>query len=76
MSCLACQISAQREHHEFLANCVGCCARAAARGPHFFRVRKAGALDRQYRAMLQQFGLTHDLVKSAAALDVVSRGRA
>lgn len=67
--CSACAAAAKKVSHLFHAGCMGCCARACARGQDFQRVRKAGALDRQYRNALQHFGLTHDEVKAAAAAD-------
>jgi hypothetical protein len=53
--------------------CRRCCARAAARAPQFAAARKSGAVDRPYRALLDQFGLTHDEVKAAAAADALGR---
>jgi hypothetical protein len=73
VTCADCTAAAKRPHYGFAEGCSGCCARAAARGPHFYRVRKAGALDRQYRALLQQFGLTHESVKAAAASDALAK---
>lgn len=55
--------------HGFRMGCPGCCARATARGPNFHRVRTTGTQDRQYRAQLQQLGLTHEQVKAAAQND-------
>lgn len=75
MSCPHCTAAAQRMHHGFQACCQGCSARAAARSPHYRRVRDAGRLDRQYRALLEQFGLTHEAVKEAAAVDKLGAGR-
>jgi triacylglycerol esterase/lipase EstA (alpha/beta hydrolase family) len=69
MTCTACAKAAAKVSHEFTANCLGCCARACARGPDFQRVRKQGVQDHQYRLALQHFGLTHDQVKAAAAAD-------
>jgi hypothetical protein len=73
VTCDACEKAAKRMSHEFRANCAGCCARALARGPHFRRVRDAGVLDHPYRLALQQFNLTHDEVKAAAAADRASQ---
>jgi hypothetical protein len=73
MTCLACEKAAQRVSHEFRANCRGCCARACARGQDFHRVRKQGVQDHRYRLALQQFGLSHDEVKAAAAADKASQ---
>jgi hypothetical protein len=72
LQCPACAEAAQRESHLFQMGCRNCCARAAARSPQFAAARKAGVLDHQYRRLLQQFGLTHDQVKAAAALDKAS----
>lgn len=72
MTCPACQRAAERVSHLFEANCRGCCARAVARGQDFRRVRLAGVQDHRYRLALQQFSLTHDEVKSAAAADKAS----
>jgi hypothetical protein len=74
--CEDCTQSTKREWHGFHANCQGCNARAAARTPHFRRVRDAGRLDRQYRTMLQQFGLTHEEVRAAHQADFGERGNA
>lgn len=67
--CPDCTKAALKRHHGFMADCRGCCARACARGQAFQRVRLAGAQDHRYRLALQQFGLTHDEVKAAAAAD-------
>lgn len=73
MTCPACEESAREVSHLFHAGCQGCKARAAARGPHFRRCRDAGRLDRQYRELLQSFGLTHDEVRAAHAADFLER---
>jgi hypothetical protein len=57
--------------HGFSANCLGCAARAVARGPNYRRCRDAGMQDRRYRAELEQFKLTHDQVREAAKVDQV-----
>lgn len=69
--CKDCLAAASKRHHGFTGGCVGCCARSIARGKHFARVRKAGVLDGDYRALLAQFKLTHEQVKAAAAADKV-----
>lgn len=62
--------SARRSAHwYFTAHCRGCCARSAARSPHFFDSRKTERQTTGYRMLLQQFGLTHDEVKAAYAAD-------
>lgn len=76
MTCPDCAAAAQAEHWGFRAGCRGCCARAAARSPHYFRVQQAGYQDRQYRALLTQFELTHAEVRAAAAADKLERRRA
>lgn len=69
MTCSACEKAATEVSHLFHAGCRGCCARACARGQDFQRVRKQGVQDHRYRLALQQFNLTHDEVKAAAAAD-------
>lgn len=72
MSCSDCTTAARVSHWGFAAGCRGCCARAASRTPHWRRVRDNGMQqDRQYRLLLEQFGLTHDEVRAAAASDRV-----
>ena len=73
MSCPDCKAASERDHWAFLVDCVGCKARSVARGPDFARVRKAGSLDRQYRALLVQMGLSHAEVKAAAAVDFAAK---
>jgi carboxylesterase type B len=75
-ACADCTAAAAQPWHGFTAKCPGCCARAAARSPHFRRVRDNGTQDRQYRALLEQMGLSHDQVKAAAAADVEGRAEA
>lgn len=72
-ACPACLAAAERPHHEFRADCRGCCARAAARSPHFRRVKLAGRLDRQYQSMLDQFDLTHIEVRQASEIDALQK---
>lgn len=70
MTCPACTQAAAVPHWgEFVADCRGCCARAAARSPQFFAARQTGTQTRAYRALLEQFGLTHDEVRAAHAAD-------
>ncbi len=76
MSCKDCETAAARMWSGFTFGCQGCLARSAARSPHYRRVRDAGKLDRQYRALLAQFGVSHEAVKEAAARDFESSGRA
>lgn len=76
MTCPNCTAAAQRSHWEFAAGCRGCIARGVARGPHFRRCRDVGALDRRYRQQLQEAGVTHDEVKSAATADFETKAQA
>jgi hypothetical protein len=71
--CPDCKAAADREHHGFKAQCLGCRARGAARTPHYRRARESGMQDRPYRSLLQQFELTHDQVRAAAAADFMLR---
>ena len=73
MNCPDCTTAAEHPHHGFTAGCIGCCARAAARSPQYARVRDAGKLDRDYRALLEQFQLTHEQVKQASWLDAAAK---
>lgn len=71
--CIDCDMAAKKSWHGFRNGCAGCCARAIARGPHFYRVRTQGVQDRHYRQLLQEFGTTHEQVKAAAAVDFESK---
>lgn len=71
MSCQNCATAAQVMHHGFTAGCAGCCARAAARSPHYRRCQDAGVQDHEYRRLLEQFNLTHEQVRQAAASDAL-----
>lgn len=72
MTCTACTTAATTPGWgEFVMGCRGCCARAAARSPQFFESRKTGTQTRAYRALLEQFGLTHDEVRQAHAADAM-----
>lgn len=73
MSCTHCTQSRVLPWHGFQANCRGCAARAAARSPHYARVKANGMQDRHYRALLEKFGLSHEEVKAAAADDFEGR---
>ena len=68
--CSDCDLAAKRPWHGFFAGCPGCKARSVARSPQFFAVRKAGQQNRHYRALLEQMGVEHEAVKTAAAADV------
>jgi hypothetical protein len=74
-SCAHCKESTLRSCYHFTAGCLGCCARSAARSPQFDRVRRAGALDRPYRALLEQFGLNHATVRAASEADWCTQHR-
>lgn len=74
--CPDCKAAADRVHHGFQAKCLGCRARGAARSPHYRRVRESGVQDRPYRALLQQFELTHEQVRAAAVADFMLRSYA
>lgn len=76
IECFDCMAAACGAHHGFTAKCLGCSARAASRLPHYARVRDAGKLDREYRALLQQFNLTHQQIKAAAAADAIGKTNA
>lgn len=76
-ACPDCKQAAEAEHWGFRSGCMGCCARAMARGPHFHRCQEAGVQDRQYRQALEHFGLTHQQVLEAKRADALkSRPRA
>lgn len=72
MTCTACEKAAAKVSHLFIGGCQGCAARSVARGQDFRRVRKLGVQDHRYRLALQQFKVTHDEVKAAAAADKAS----
>ena len=71
--CPACAEAARQESHLFHDGCRGCCARSAARSPQFSAARKTGRLDRPYRALLEQFDLTHDEVRAAHQADMLRK---
>lgn len=71
LTCADCATAAETEWWIFKSGCRGCCARAAARSPQYFEARKEGRLTPKYRALLDQFQLTHDAVKEAAARDAL-----
>jgi hypothetical protein len=73
--CQDCEKAASVEWWQFSANCMGCRARAAARSPQFFDAKKTGSQPRPYRALLQQFALTHEQVRTAAKEDAFMRSR-
>jgi hypothetical protein len=71
LDCLECVSAAAGAHYGFRFGCGGCDARMLARGPHFFRVRKAGRLDSDYIAAIERVGVTHAQVKEAAVRDAL-----
>lgn len=75
MTCPNCATAAQVMHHGFTAGCAGCCARAAARSPHYRRCLDKGVQDREYRRLLEQFKLTHEQVREAARVDRINEDR-
>lgn len=66
MNCQHCAAAVKGPHFAFQASCKGCQARDIAAGPDFFRCRAAGKQDKQYRALLQLRGVTHEAVVMAA----------
>lgn len=72
MTCIDCTKSAQRLWHGFHVGCKGCQARAIGRGPLFHESRSSGRISSAYRALLVQFGLTHEQVKAAHKADALS----
>jgi hypothetical protein len=75
-TCPECATSAREPWHHFTGGCKGCAARSIARSPHFHRVSQAGMQDRAYRMALQQFAVSHEEVKAAAASDALKTERA
>lgn len=75
-SCEQDEAAKKRAHWYFTAHCRGCCARAAARSPHFHEARRRGSQTSGYRMLLEQFGLTHEEVKAAHAADFEARAEA
>ena len=75
MTCPDCTRAAEQLHHGFAARCPGCQSRAIARGPDYFRVRKAGKLDPTYQSLLDRIGADHAAVKAAAQADHLTSGR-
>jgi hypothetical protein len=75
MSCDNCEQSSAREWHGFTAGCLGCAARAVARGPNWRRCLAAGAKDRLYLEELELYGVSHREVCKAAAADQLEKPR-
>ena len=71
MTCPACDRASRELSGMFKAGCRGCEARAVARSPQFFRVRKRQKLDSAYMALLGKLCLTHEEVKAAFDKDAM-----
>ena len=69
--CLNCAEAACGDHWGFTQGCVMCLGRSIARSPQFFEARTTGQQSRRYRALLEQFGVTHQQVLDAAAADAL-----
>lgn len=67
--CEACIRAAWRTSSYFRSGCMGCAARAVGRGKNFRESRDSGMRTWAYRRELEQFGVTHDAVKLAHAVD-------
>lgn len=74
--CPECIAAAAAPHWTFRGDCKGCAARAVARGPNFRDSRVKGAQTRRYRDELTQFGVTHDEVRAAHAVDAEAKEKA
>lgn len=68
-SCRHCDEAKEGPCWYFTAGCRGCCARSAARSPHFHESRRRGSQTSGYRMLLEQFGLTHAEVRAAHEVD-------
>ena len=69
MTCHLCADASVKLHHEFLADCAGCRARAVARSRRFSDACKSGTQGREYRATLVQCQVTHAEAVAAAQAD-------
>ena len=74
--CQDCTRSAAELWHGFRRDCSGCMARAVARSQQFSTAWHAGQQTRAYRTLCDQAGVTHDEVKAAHAVDVLTKGKA
>lgn len=72
MACLDCETAAAKPWHGF-ADCPGCKARGVSRLKVFTDAMAQGQQTRQYRALLEQAGVTHAEVKAARAKDALRR---
>lgn len=69
-ACNDCAAASRGDCWEFTAGCRSCCARAASRMPQARKQRSGdGFQDRDYRRLLDQFDLSHEEVRAAAAAD-------
>lgn len=68
MSCQDCTDAPLMLHHRF-SDCLGCRARAVARSQHFSKAFKTQRRHREYQQLLEQVGVTHESVVSAAKND-------
>jgi hypothetical protein len=66
MTCADCTQARAKPWHGYRADCPGCKARAAARSPEFHAAHKAGKLTRDYKAVLDGLGVSHDDAKAWA----------
>ena len=67
--CRDCYRASRELWHGMTDDCTGCRARAVARSPQFFGVRKRQKLNTMYVEMLSELDLTHQQVKDAFAKD-------
>lgn len=73
-TCGACAEAAEAVSHAFTGGCKGCCARAVARSPQAFKARSTGdKYEPSYRALLEQFGITHNDVLAAYKADQLGK---
>lgn len=73
--CSDCVQATLTSWHGFTARCLGCAARAVARGVNYSAARKQGAQTRLYRAELELYGVTHEQVREAAKVDQLEEAR-
>lgn len=73
MRCQDCEAASRAPWHGFKAGCLGCAARAVARGANYRRCLAAGMQDRLYRDELDLMKTTHEAVRAAAAADQLNR---
>lgn len=73
MDCQQCEAAAKAEWHGFRSGCLGCAARAVARGPNYRESLAAGTQTRKYRSELDLLKVTHDQVRAAHAADALTK---